>query len=135
MPLVELLIGGQTQLAQGQDVVLADLTLTSGLIDDLFAGRMTQIFLKQFRETADGTRACYQALVEAPIQIRRVAYSLTERDWSIKSAPPSQPPDRPRAGWPASSAIASTCRSTSCSRTGSRCRRTDPKCRQKRAGM
>jgi uncharacterized protein with NAD-binding domain and iron-sulfur cluster len=83
MPLVELLIGGQNQLAQGQDVVLANMTLTSGLIDDLFAGRMTQIFLKQFRDTADGTRACYQAVVEAPIQIKRISYALTERDWSF----------------------------------------------------
>jgi hypothetical protein len=95
MPLVELLIGGQTQLAQGQDVVLADLTLTSGLIDDLFAGRMTQIFLKQFRDTADGTRACYQAVVEAPIQIKHVSYALTERDWSIQLHPlDSHPIDR-----------------------------------------
>jgi hypothetical protein len=95
MPLVELLIGGQTQLAQGQDVVLANLTLTSGLIDDLFAGRMTQIFLKQFRDTADGTRACYQAVVEAPIQIRRITYALTERDWSLKLHPlDSHPIDR-----------------------------------------
>jgi hypothetical protein len=87
MPLVELLIGGQTKLAQGQDVVLANMTLTSGLIDDLFAGRMTQIFLKQFRDTADGTRACYQAVVEAPIQIKRISYALTERDWSFTLHP------------------------------------------------
>ena len=84
LPLVELLIGGQQQIAQGQEIVLADLTLTSGLIDDLIAGRMSQVFLKQFRDTADGTRACYQAVVEAAVQIKRITYALTERDWSIK---------------------------------------------------
>lgn len=83
MPLVELLLGNGTTVKEGEDLVMADIQFTSSLIDDLFAGRMTQIFLKQFRDIADGTRACYQAVVEAPIQIKRVEYSLTERDWSF----------------------------------------------------
>jgi hypothetical protein len=93
--LVQLLVGDGAQIKQGEDVVLADLTLTAGLIDDLIAGRMTQVFLKQFRDAADGTRACYQAVVEAPVQIQRVSYSLTERDWSIAVHPlDSHPLDR-----------------------------------------
>lgn len=87
MPLVQLLIGDGTLVQEGQELVLADLKLTSGLIDDLFAGRMSQVFLKQFRDAADGTRACYQAVVEAPVQIQRVEYSLTERDWGITVHP------------------------------------------------
>jgi hypothetical protein len=87
LPLVQLLVGDGAQIKQGEDVVLADLTLTAGLIDDLIAGRMTQVFLKQFRDAADGTRACYQAVVEAPVQIQRVSYSLTERDWSVTVHP------------------------------------------------
>jgi uncharacterized protein with NAD-binding domain and iron-sulfur cluster len=95
LPLVQLLVGDSAQIKQGEDVVLADLTLTAGLIDDLIAGRMTQVFLKQFRDAADGTRACYQAVVEAPVQIQRVSYALTERDWSLTVHPlDSHPLDR-----------------------------------------
>jgi hypothetical protein len=87
MPLVGLLIGDGTQVQQGQELVLGDLTLTTSLIDDLCAGRMSQVFLKQFRDATDGKRACYQAVVEAPVQIQRVEYSLTERDWSVTVHP------------------------------------------------
>jgi hypothetical protein len=83
MPLVELLIGDGTALKEGEELVLADLTLTAGLVDDLCAGRMTQVFLKQFRDATDGKRACYQSVVEAPVQIQRVEYSLTEWDWTL----------------------------------------------------
>jgi uncharacterized protein with NAD-binding domain and iron-sulfur cluster len=86
-PLVQLLIGNGTTLKEGEDLVVADIQFTADLIDDLFAGRMTQIFLKEFRDTADGTRACYQAIVEAPVQIKRIQYALTERDWSITLHP------------------------------------------------
>jgi hypothetical protein len=95
LPLVQMLIGDGAQIKQGEELVLADLTLTSGLIDDLIAGRMTQVFLKQFRDAADGTRACYQSVVEAPIELKRVSYSVTERDWSITVHPlDSHPIDR-----------------------------------------
>jgi hypothetical protein len=95
MPLVELLIGNQTPLKEGEDLIVSDIQFTTGLIDDLFAGRMCQIFLKEFRDAADGTRACYQAVVEAPVQIQHIQYALTERDWSITLHPlDSHPIDR-----------------------------------------
>jgi len=95
MPLVQLLIGNGTTVKEGEDLVVADIQFTANLVDDLFAGRMTQIFLKQFRDTADGTRACYQAIVEAPVQIQRIEYSLTERDWNFVLHPlDSHPMDR-----------------------------------------
>jgi hypothetical protein len=83
MPLVQLLIGDGTAVKEGEELVLADLELTAGLIDDLFAGRMNQVFLKQFRDATDGKRACYQSVVEAPVQIQRIEYALTERDWTV----------------------------------------------------
>jgi hypothetical protein len=87
MPLVQLLMGDGTQIREGEDLVLGDLTLGSGLVGDLFAERMSQVFLKQFRDASDGKRACYQAVVEAPVQIQNVAYSLTERDWTLTVHP------------------------------------------------
>jgi Flavin containing amine oxidoreductase len=87
MPLVQLLMGDGTQLKEGEELVLGDLTLGTGLVGDLFAERMSQVFLKQFRDATDGKRACYQAVVEAPVQIQNVAYSLTERDWTLTVHP------------------------------------------------
>jgi uncharacterized protein with NAD-binding domain and iron-sulfur cluster len=87
LPLVRHLVGDMPELAEGAEVVLGDIQLTAGLIGDLLAGRVGQVFLKQFRDANDGTRACYQAVVEAPIQIRRVESGLSARDWSIKVHP------------------------------------------------
>jgi uncharacterized protein with NAD-binding domain and iron-sulfur cluster len=87
MPLVQLLIGDGTAVKEGEELVLSDLTLAANLVDDLIAGRMSQVFLKQFRDATDGKRACYQAVVEAPVHIQRVEYSLTERDWSLTVHP------------------------------------------------
>jgi hypothetical protein len=76
-------------------VLLGDVQLTAGVVADLLAGRVGQVFLKQFRDTTDGTRACYQTIVEAPVQIRRVQSTLSERDWHVKLHPlDSHPIDR-----------------------------------------
>jgi hypothetical protein len=41
------------------------LTLVKNLYDGLREGLVPMFFLKQFRDVADGSRACYQAIVEA----------------------------------------------------------------------
>jgi hypothetical protein len=82
--LVRHLVGDMPGLAEGAELIVGDIKLTTGLIADLLAGRVGQVFLKQFRDATDGTRACYQAVVEAPVQIRRVESTLSERDWSIR---------------------------------------------------
>jgi hypothetical protein len=87
LALVRQLVGDMPELAEGAEVVLGDIQLTTGLIGDLLAGRVGQVFLKQFRDATDGKRAAYQAVVEAPIQIRRVESSLSARDWSIQVHP------------------------------------------------
>ena len=45
------------------------------------------MFLKQFRDAAHGTRACYQSVVEAPIEIKRVSLRRSSRDWDVKIHP------------------------------------------------
>jgi hypothetical protein len=83
LALVRHLIGDFPELAEGAEALIGDIQLTSGLIADLLAGRVGQVFLKQFRDATDGKRACYQAVVEAPIQIERVESAVSERDWSL----------------------------------------------------
>ncbi len=87
LALVRHLVGDTPELADGTEVIVGDIQLTTGLVGDLLAGRVGQVFLKQFRDASDGTRACYQAVVEAPVQIRRVESALSERDWSISVHP------------------------------------------------
>lgn len=87
LPLVRHLVGDMPELAEGAEVVLGEIQLTAGLVADLLAGRVGQVFLKQFRDATDGTRACYQAVVEAPVQIRRVESALSLRDWEIDVHP------------------------------------------------
>ena len=44
-----------------------DLGLAADLMTDMFLGRQVgQVFLKQFRDAADGTRSCYQSVVGGP---------------------------------------------------------------------
>ena len=84
LPLIRHLIGDRPELVSGADVLLGDIQLTAGVIADLLTGRVGQVFLKQFRDATDGARACYQAVVEAPIQIRRVESGVSARDWEIR---------------------------------------------------
>ncbi len=95
LALVRHLVGDMPELAEPAEVLLGDIQLTSGLVADLLAGRVGQVFLKQFRDATDGTRACYQAVVEAPVQIGRVRSTLSTRDWRVDVHPlDSHPIDR-----------------------------------------
>ncbi|MGH2803384.1 MAG: hypothetical protein ACRDL4_10115, partial [Thermoleophilaceae bacterium] len=49
--------------------------------------RVGQVFLKQFRDAADGTRACYQSVVEAPVRVRRVRARPSAREWAVRIHP------------------------------------------------
>jgi hypothetical protein len=72
--------------AEGE-VVLPGVRLVAGLVDDMLDGRIRQVFLKQFRDAARGTRACYQSVVEAPIDIKRLSIRRSRRDWDITIRP------------------------------------------------
>jgi hypothetical protein len=53
------------------------------LVKDTLAGRSRQLFLKQFRDSGDGTRACYQAVIEAPLQVRHASWKPSFREWDV----------------------------------------------------
>jgi uncharacterized protein with NAD-binding domain and iron-sulfur cluster len=58
--------------------------LVRSLLSDSAHREVRQVFLKQFRDAADGTSACYQAVVEAPITVVRSSWrpSLFEQ-WHV----------------------------------------------------
>ena len=49
----------------------ASLGLTENVLSDLLQEQIPQLFLKQFRDVADGTRACYQAITQANGHVTR----------------------------------------------------------------
>ena len=49
----------------------ASLGLTEDVLGDLLKEQIPQLFLKQFRDVADGTRACYQAITQAMGEVTR----------------------------------------------------------------
>ncbi len=65
------------------ELAIADLRLGADLVGDLIDGRVGQVFLKQLRDAGDGTRACYQSVVEAPVRIQRVLTRPAENDWTF----------------------------------------------------
>jgi hypothetical protein len=68
---------------EGSETMLGGVRLARSVVDDMLAGRYRQVFLKQFRESADGTRACYQTVVEAPIDVKRSVLRPSGRDWQV----------------------------------------------------
>ena len=50
---------------------------------DLLTGKMTQIFLKQFRDIRDGQRACYQAVALADYQVTSLNSVWPERSYAL----------------------------------------------------
>lgn len=54
--------------ADGQSIPIPSLKLLFDLAGEILKAEMPCVFLKQFRDPRDGSRACYQALVEQPIR-------------------------------------------------------------------
>jgi hypothetical protein len=81
--LVRRLVGELPAVNAEGEIVLADLRLTADLIENMLAGEVHQLFLKQFRDAEDGTRAAYQSVVEAPCKILRVSNKLVGRDADV----------------------------------------------------
>ena len=65
----------------------ASLGLTEDVLADLLKEQIPQLFLKQFRDIADGTRACYQAITQANGQVTRFdsAPQMTEYAMNLES--------------------------------------------------
>ncbi|MCB2205097.1 acetoacetate decarboxylase family protein [bacterium] len=67
--------------------VLPDLHFLTSAIEDLFKGRMPVVALKQFRDAADGTRACYQAIVEFDLTMSNLhGMSVRFDPWELEIA-------------------------------------------------
>jgi hypothetical protein len=60
------------KLFEGSDI-LADLQIAESAISDLFADRLPNVFLKQFRSVEDGLSAALQQVVEADYEITRLS--------------------------------------------------------------
>jgi hypothetical protein len=54
---------------EGARVILPGLGFLKNLVELALHRDVPGVFLKQFRDVADGTRACYQAITEAPMQV------------------------------------------------------------------
>jgi uncharacterized protein with NAD-binding domain and iron-sulfur cluster len=85
--LASLLLGGVLDHRNGDDLVLPGLQLGAGLLKEALEGRVTQVFLKQFRDSADGSLACYQSIVEAPVHVTHVSPRPSLRDWQVTIHP------------------------------------------------
>jgi uncharacterized protein with NAD-binding domain and iron-sulfur cluster len=61
------------------------LALLRSLARDALALDVPMVFLKQFRDAADGTAACYQAIIEAPNRMTRdpVEAGFLHGDWEL----------------------------------------------------
>jgi hypothetical protein len=74
---MELLVNGVSDIATGLTAIMREVADKGLLIGELFGhfldGGISQIFLKQFRDIEDGTRACYQAVTLADYRITRLA--------------------------------------------------------------
>lgn len=63
--LVELALGDE-------DLEIPGFKLAAQLMKSTLAGRGNQVFLKQFRDVDDGTKACYQTVIEAGAKFSKV---------------------------------------------------------------
>jgi hypothetical protein len=57
------------------------------LFEDMLAGRIRQVMLKQFRDATDDGRACYQSVVETPIEIKHPSMSPSRQSWTVTISP------------------------------------------------
>jgi hypothetical protein len=87
MDLLRFLAGDVLQRNAEGEIVLPGMRFTATLVDDIRDGRIRQVFLKQFRDAADGSRACYQSVVETPIEVQRRTFRRSERDWDVTLRP------------------------------------------------
>jgi uncharacterized protein with NAD-binding domain and iron-sulfur cluster len=78
--LVRRIRGDLPQVNSEGEIVLPGVRLTADLLAAARAQRVYQLFLKQFRDAHDGTRACYQSVVEAPVEFIRTTNKMVGRD-------------------------------------------------------
>ena len=67
--------------------VWPDIAFIEELVKDLAHGRARQVFLKQFRDAASAGSACYQAVIEAPIQVSGISWRPSLHEWQVTVHP------------------------------------------------
>lgn len=84
-------------------LVLPDPHFLVSAVTDLFAGRMPMVALKQFRDVVDGTRACYQAVIEFDMTLQNLrSMSLSFDPWELEIGQFESHPIVAEFGFPAS---------------------------------
>ena len=57
-------------------------------VEGLLGGEVNQVVLKQFRDAANSTSACYQAVVEVPVVLSNVSLELSlSEEWQVTVTP------------------------------------------------
>jgi hypothetical protein len=54
-----------------RDLAVTAWDVMKNLLEDLVTGDVPMVFLKQFRDATDPTKACYQAVIEAPAHLEK----------------------------------------------------------------
>jgi hypothetical protein len=76
--------------------------IVAGIIPDLIKAllkkRVTQVFLKQFRDAETAGVACYQKVVEAPVQITSFSLRPSLEEWRVTIHPLDTHPIGPELG-------------------------------------
>jgi hypothetical protein len=65
----ELVEGLEKELFAGEVPVIPGITLLLSVVEAIMKCEVSLVFLKQLRDVTDSTKACYQAIVEAPIRV------------------------------------------------------------------
>jgi hypothetical protein len=70
-------------LAAGADAIREVGEFVTGLLE----GEVKQVVLKQFRDVTESTSACYQAVVEVPVQLSNISLELSFSEWQVTLTP------------------------------------------------
>jgi uncharacterized protein with NAD-binding domain and iron-sulfur cluster len=82
--LIRYFVGDMLHRNAEGEVVIGGMRMTKAFVDDVRARRVRQLFLKQFRDAVDGSRACYQSVVETPIEVKHLSIRPSRREWDVK---------------------------------------------------
>ncbi len=85
-------------IGDGSATGTAELGLIRSLIEALLDHTAQQVFLKQFRDAGSADTACYQAVVEAPVQISNVRFCAATDEWALTIHPLDSHPIGPELG-------------------------------------
>jgi hypothetical protein len=83
----ELFLRATGEMEPDTGVPLPNLALLLELVKDLVGKQAREVFLKQFRDVQPANAACYQAIIEAPLQFTNVQPSVSPHEWTVNITP------------------------------------------------